>query len=118
MGSPGPSSLPQPGDVMSFGGGGFIDPSAGHTAVVVSGVNSSGNFTIMSENWANTAGEETMHIDMSGGHNGYVQFQGSSYWNMASFLELGSEADTEIAFQANTASLWTVGTDNPHRPAR
>jgi hypothetical protein len=112
VGSPGPSSLPQQGDVISFGGGGFIDSSTGHTAVVVSGVNSSGNFTIMSENWANTAGEETVHIDMSGGHNGYVQFQGSSYWNTASFLELGSGADTEIAFQANTTSLWTVGTGN------
>jgi CHAP domain len=112
VGRPGPSSLPQPGDVISFGGGGFIDSATGHTAVVVSGVNSSGNFTIMSENWASTAGEQTVHIDMSGGHNGYVQFQGSSYWNTASFLELGSEADTEMAFQANTTSLWTVGTDN------
>jgi hypothetical protein len=40
VGSPGPSSLPQPGDVISFGGGGFIDSATGHTAVVVSGVNS------------------------------------------------------------------------------
>jgi hypothetical protein len=110
-GSPGPASLPQPGDVMSFGPGGDIG-SAGHTAVVVSAPNSAGNFTIMSENWANTAGEETVHIDMTGAHNGYVQLPGSSYWNAASYLALGSGAATEIAFQANTTSLWTVGTDN------
>jgi hypothetical protein len=88
VGSPGPSSLPQPGDVISFGGGGEIDPSTGHTAVVVGAPNSSGNFTIMSENWGNTAGEETVHIDMTGAHNGYVQFSGDSFWNSASFLEL------------------------------
>jgi hypothetical protein len=86
-GSPGPSSLPQPGDVMSFGTGGDVG-SAGHTAVVVSAPNLAGNFTIMSENWADTAGEETVHIDMTGGHNGHVQLPGSSYWNTASFLEL------------------------------
>ncbi len=83
-----PSNLPQAGDVISFGGGGFIDTSTGHTAVVVSNTNSSGNFTIMSENWAGTAGKETVHIDMTGDHNGHVQFSGSSYWNAASFLKL------------------------------
>lgn len=86
-GSPGPSSLPQPGDVMSFSPGGDVG-SAGHTAVVVSAPNSAGNFTIMSENWADTAGEQTVHIDMSGAHNGEVQLPNSSYWNTASFLEL------------------------------
>ena len=88
VGSPGPSSLPQPGDVMSFSEGGDIDSSAGHTAVVVSAPNSSGNFTIMSQNWGNTAGEETAHIDMTGAHDGHVQLPGSSFWNTAPYLEL------------------------------
>jgi len=88
VGSPGPSSLPQPGDVMSFSEGGDIDSSAGHTAVVVSAPNSSGNFTIMSQNWDNTAGEETARIDMTGAHDGHVQLPGSSFWNTAPFLEL------------------------------
>ena len=86
-GSPGPASLPQPGDIMSFGPGGDIG-SAGHTAVVVSAPNSAGNFTIMSENWADTAGEQTVHIDLTGAHNGYVQLPGSSHWNAASYLAL------------------------------
>lgn len=88
VGNPGPSSLPQPGDVMSFNEGGDIEGSAGHTAVVVSAPNSSGNFTIMSENWSETAGEETAHIDMTGAHDGHVQLTGSSFWNVAPFLEL------------------------------
>lgn len=88
VGRPGPSSLPQPGDVMSFDEGGFIDSSAGHTAVVVSAPNSSGNFTIMSQNWSSTAGEESAHIDMTGAHNGDVQLQDSSFWNSAPFLEM------------------------------
>lgn len=88
-GAPGPSALPQAGDVISFSPGGEIG-SAGHTAVVVSAPNSAGNFTIMSENWADTGGEETAHIDMTGAHNGQVQLQGSSYWNASSFLELTS----------------------------
>jgi CHAP domain len=90
VGSPGPSSLPQPGDVMSFSEGGDIDTSAGHTAVVVSAPNSAGNFTIMSQNWENTAGEETAHIDMTGAHDGHVQLAGSSFWTAAPFLELKS----------------------------
>ena len=88
VGNPGPSSLPQPGDVMSFNEGGDIEGSAGHTAVVVSAPNSSGNFTIMSENWSETAGEETAHIDMTGAHDGHVQLTGSSFWNVTPFLEL------------------------------
>jgi hypothetical protein len=108
VGSPGPSSLPKPGDVMSFNEGGDIDSSAGHTAVVVSAPNSSGNFTIMSENWNNTAGEETAHIDMTGGHDGHVQLQDSSFWNAAPYLELkSSSSGYEIAFEANTGSLFT-----------
>jgi len=107
VGSPGPSSLPQPGDVMSFSEGGDIDSSAGHTAVVVSAPNSSGNFTIMSQNWANTAGEETAHIDMTGAHDGHVQLPGSSFWNTAPYLELTTSSGFEVAFQANTGDLWT-----------
>ena len=90
VGSPGPSSLPEPGDVMSFNEGGDIDSSAGHTAVVISAPDTNGNFTIMSENWADAAGEETAHVDMTGAHDGYVQLEGSSNWNVAPFLELGS----------------------------
>jgi hypothetical protein len=107
VGSPGPSSLPQPGDVMSFTEGGDIDSSAGHTAVVVSAPNSSGNFTIMSQNWDNTAGEETAHIDMTGAHDGHVQLPGSSFWNTAPYLELKTPSGFEAAFQANTGDLWT-----------
>jgi hypothetical protein len=87
VGQPGPSQLPQPGDVISFGEGGDVTSSAGHTAVVVSPPNSSGNFTIMSQNWADTAGQETVHVDLSGAHDGQVQLPGSSFWNAASFLE-------------------------------
>jgi hypothetical protein len=107
VGSPGPSSLPQPGDVMSFNEGGDIDSSAGHTAVVVSAPNSGGNFTIMSQNWDNTAGEETAHIDMTGAHDGHVQLPGSTFWNTAPYLELKPPSGFEAAFQANTGDLWT-----------
>jgi len=42
----------------------------------------------MSQNWGNTAGEETAHIDMTGAHDGHVQLPGSSFWNTAPYLEL------------------------------
>ena len=36
VGSPGPGSVPAPGDVISLGPGGGSDPTFGHTAVVIS----------------------------------------------------------------------------------
>jgi len=106
VGSPGPAGLPQPGDVMSFNEGGVIHTSDGHTAVVVSGPNSSGNFTIMSQNWSNTAGEETVHIDMTGAHDGHVQLPGSSFWNTAQFLELTTTGPSPQMLLDSAGQVW------------
>jgi len=87
VGSPGPGSVPAPGDVISLGPGGGADATAGHTAVVVASDSSSGSFTIMSENDPeNSAGEQTLQVDLGGGHNGSVVFNGR--WTAASWLEL------------------------------
>jgi hypothetical protein len=119
VGNPGPSSLPQPGDVISLSQGGEIYSSSGHTAVVVSAPNSAGNFTIMSQNWANTAGDETAHIDLSGAHNGHVQLQGSSFWNSAQFLETAlpyASAPNPISVSTNADGRLEVFGVNAHQP--
>jgi hypothetical protein len=81
-----PGSRPVPGDVMSFWGGAL--DSRGHTAVVISAPDANGNFKIMSQNYpVGKAGEQTVHIDMSGQHNGPVQID-NSVWTHAKFLVL------------------------------
>jgi hypothetical protein len=86
VGTPGPGSVPAAGDVISLGPGGGSDPTSGHTAVVISADPSTGQFKIMSENAPDgTAGEQSLKVDLSGGHNGEVRFFG--VWTQASWLE-------------------------------
>ncbi len=92
VGVPGPGSVPEPGDVISLGPGGAVDPSFGHTAVVISSNLSAGTFAVMSQNDPEgAAGKQTAQIDLAGGHNGYVNFNGAG-WTKASWLELASAA--------------------------
>jgi hypothetical protein len=91
VGSPGPGSVPVPGDVISLGPGGFTDPSAGHTAVVTASDTSTGAFTIMSENFPDgTAGSQNLQVDLAGGHNGEVTLAGKASWTSARWLLLRS----------------------------
>ena len=79
-----PDSLPAAGDVMSFQSGGD-----GHTAVVISSPDSQGKFTVMSENDPlNSAGEQTLQIDLTGGHNGKVYDGDLGGWVPANWLAL------------------------------
>lgn len=88
VGTPSPSSLPGPGDVISLGPGGGSDAQFGHTAVVVSAP-SGGKFVIMSQNYPEgTAGEQTLSVDLSGAHNGSVLLGGA--WTKASWLKLAA----------------------------
>jgi hypothetical protein len=87
VGTPGPGSVPAAGDVISLGPGGGSDPQNGHTAVVISADPGTGRFRIMSENAPDdTAGEQSLKVDLSGGHDGEVLFFGA--WTQASWLEL------------------------------
>ena len=96
VGSPGPGSVPIPGDVISLGPGGGSDTANGHTAVVVASTPSSGSFTIMSENDPeNSAAEQTLQVDLSGAHNGSVDFHSS--WTSASWLETGTSPSPSIS---------------------
>jgi hypothetical protein len=76
VGKPGPGSVPIAGDVMSFGPGGAVDPSVGHTAVVISANPSTGKIETMSENFTSDdgdggPGEQFWQVRLSGGENGY-----------------------------------------------
>jgi hypothetical protein len=115
--APGPTNLPQPGDVMSFGQGGPISGSEGHTAVVVSTPDASGTFTIMSQNWTGNAGEESVQIDMSGAHNGEVTFPGSNFWNGATFLAVANQSPggPVISSSPGTMDLFYVDSGNALR---
>lgn len=87
VGSPGPGSVPVAGDVVSMGPGGPTDPTSGHTAVVISSSAATGSFTVMSQNWPDgTSGEQTWHVDVSGGHNGKAAYNGS--YTTVSWLKL------------------------------
>ena len=79
VGRPGPDSVPSAGDVASMGPGGPTDPTAGHTAVVISSNPSTGQFTVMSQDWPEPdAGEQTWKIDLSGAHNGQAEIYGNT----------------------------------------
>jgi hypothetical protein len=111
VGTPSPTSLPAAGDVVSFSGAAL--GVNGHTAVVVSNPNASGKFTIMSENFPlGTAGEQTVHIDLTGKHNGSSQINGGS-WLTTSWLELGSQVKGGNSWQVawNAGAFWTTGED-------
>ena len=78
VGTPGPGSVPVAGDVISLGPGGGSDPVNGHTAVVISANPGTGQFAVMSENAPEGhAGEQSLQVDLSGGHNGEVLFSGA-----------------------------------------
>jgi CHAP domain len=89
VGNPGPGSVPVPGDVISLGPGGGTDPTFGHTAVVISADEGTGQFEIMSENSPEgSAGEQSLQVDLTGAHNGEVLLHGA--WTVASWLEVGT----------------------------
>jgi Ricin-type beta-trefoil lectin domain-like len=89
VGTPGPGSVPVAGDVISLGPYQGTGSNAGHTAVVISANQSTGQFEIMSENAPeNAAGEQSLQVDLTGGHNGEVLFFG--VWTTASWLETGA----------------------------
>jgi virginiamycin B lyase len=101
VGTPGPGSVPAPGDVISFGPGGAVDPSVGHTGVVISGNPSTGEFETMSENFSSddtdgTAGEQFWQVALNGSENGKVQYLGgpkhpfSGAWTPSNWLALSS----------------------------
>lgn len=90
LGVPGPGSVPAPGDVISMGPGGPTDAVSGHTAVVISANQRTGQFTVMSQNEPDgSAGEQTWQIDLSGRHNGLAELDGQ--WASASWLELAAQ---------------------------
>src|SRR5947209_10095045 len=86
-GFPAPGSVPVAGDVVSLGPGGAVDPSFGHTAIVISADQRHGRFRILGQNFPpGYAGEQTLMIDFSGTHNGRALLNG--VWTPASWLEL------------------------------
>src|SRR5947209_18106183 len=87
VGFPSPGSVPVPGDVVSLGPGGAVDPAFGHTAIVGSADQRHGRFRILGQNFPpGYAGEQTLMIDFSGTHNGRALLNG--VWTPASWLEL------------------------------
>ncbi len=105
--TPGPGSVPAAGDVISFQSGGD-----GHTAVVISANSSQGTFQVMSENDPlGQAGQQSGSVDLNGGHNGDVSFQG--HWVPANWLALassgggggGGEQDRPSALSRGTGSM-------------
>jgi hypothetical protein len=87
VGFPAPGSVPVAGDVISLGPGGGVDPGFGHTAIVVSDDQYTGNFNIIGQNFPpGYAGEQTLFVDLRGGHNGRALIDGA--WTAASWLEL------------------------------
>ena len=122
-----PSSVPGIGHVISFGPGGSVDPSVGHTAVVVSATDpTTGRFVVLSQNFPEgLAGKQTWRVDLTGHHNGKVQLVGSTVWTSADWLVLppppisttltpaaGHPADpvcTNSGFDQGTTSLTLQG---------
>lgn len=87
IGYPTPGSVPVAGDIVSFGPGGAVDGSFGHTAVVISDDQRHGKFVIMGQNFPpGYAGEQTVFVDFKGRHNGDGLIYG--VWTNASWLEL------------------------------
>jgi hypothetical protein len=110
--SPQPRHVPVAGDVISLGPGGGSNSVSGHTAVVVSANAATGQFTIMSENDPErAAGEQTLKVDLSGGHNNYVFYHG--IWTAAEWLRLRYYGDiVQWAGDPNTQkAAWRVGAD-------
>ncbi|MGC1185239.1 MAG: putative Ig domain-containing protein [Candidatus Dormiibacterota bacterium] len=109
---PGTGGLPLPGDVISFSGP-AVSGASGHTAVVVKDVTAD-SFEIMSENMSNeigtghyedgTAGEQTIYVDTTGQHNGYVRFAGQGWTKTSAWwLEVAGSAESS-ALQISTPS--------------
>jgi len=87
VGNPTPGSVPAPGDIVSLGPGGSVDPSFGHTAIVISDDQRKGHFNIIGQNFpVGRAGEQTVFVDFRGHHNGLALING--VWTAASWLEL------------------------------
>ena len=87
VGYPTPGSVPAPGDIVSLGPGGSVDPTFGHTAVVISDDQQKGRFNIIGQNFpVGRAGEQTLFVDFRGRHNGRALING--VWTAASWLEL------------------------------
>ena len=88
VGTPSPTTVPAAGDVMSFGPGGSVDPSVGHTAIVVATDPSTpGRFKVTSQNFPEgTAGQQWWRVDLAGNHNGKVRLDGSTVWTKAKWL--------------------------------
>jgi hypothetical protein len=101
VGTPGPGSVPVAGDVISLGPGGSTSAN-GHTAVVISANPGTGQFEVMSENAPDgQAGEQSMQVDLGGGHNGEALFSGS--WVPASWLELGTGPTSPVVRPVTTS---------------
>lgn len=112
VGVPGPRSVPTAGDVISLGPGGGSDPNSGHTTVVISANAATGQFEIMSENDPEGgAGEQSLQVDLGGGHDGQVAYHGR--WTTASWLELRYYGDI-VQWDGDTKAqktAWRVGAD-------
>jgi hypothetical protein len=119
VGVPGPGNVPAAGDVISLGpyGGTGSQNSDGHTAVVVSGNPATGQFEIMSENDpVGGAGEQSLMVDLGGGHNGRVDYHGT--WTTASWLELASSGtgpipDGSFVQVAGSAGIYRIAGGAP-----
>jgi len=84
---PEPGSVPAAGDVVSLGPGGAVDPRYGHTAIVVRADARRGTFRVIGQNFPpGSAGEQTLRVDLRGGHDGRVLLNGA--WTAASWLAL------------------------------
>ncbi|HXW45694.1 MAG TPA: CHAP domain-containing protein [Streptosporangiaceae bacterium] len=115
--SPGPGVLPVPGDVVSMWGANQ-DP-LGHTGVVSEvSVNSSGTgaITYLDENGSLLGGESVGQDTINVNDWVWSVDWGAPYdYNQFDFSEQGTGTATggsEVAFQANTGDLWTVGSVN------
>jgi hypothetical protein len=111
--------------VISFLGG-VTDTDPGHTAVVISSSPSSGTFETMSENFPiGYAGEQEWEVDLSGHHDGDVQYIGSpgdeyqsGLWSTSRWLQLSGSVGTNVSgrvaigVNANgTLQVFTIGND-------
>ena len=116
VGTPSPTSVPVAGDVISLGPGGAVDGSVGHTAVIIAANPSTGVFTTLSQNFPEgTAGKQNWKVDLTGAHNGRVQYRGPNgigAWTKASWLVLPQTPSTALSDTTGAHPADPVCTNN------
>jgi hypothetical protein len=115
--TPSATSVPDVGDVISLGKGGAVNADVGHTAIIIAVSPSTGTFTTLSQNFpTDTAGKQTWKVDLSGKHNGQVQYRGPGgigAWTTASWLVLDPpDPSTTLSDTTGAHPADPVCTDN------